>query len=165
VIHALVSDSVGGIAQFHITNNGESSSILTLGTHREHHPDVVVVDTIELPLTTVDALAEEHGFAGLDLLNIDLQGAELRALRGATRTLEGIRYVYTEVNREALYQDCALIDDLDRFLGDRGFDRIITEWTTAEWGDALYVRGGVPPGRRLRGELAHKTGRLKPGRR
>ena len=95
-------------------------------------------------------------------MNVDLQGAELRALEGAARTLEGVRYVYTEVNREPLYEGCALVGDLDRFLGERDFQRVVTKWTGAHWGDALYVRGGVSPGRRLLGELRSRSGRFRP---
>lgn len=164
VVQALVSSSDADSVQFNVTNNGESSSILDLGTHRVHHPQVQVTETIELPTTTVDHLADEHGFAGLDFLNIDLQGAELLALRGATRTLDGVRYVYSEVNREPVYEGCALVGELDVFLGERGFERVVTKWTSAQWGDALYVRGGVSTARRVLGELRSRTGLLRPSR-
>src|SRR5689334_5871680 len=54
VFQALVSDRVGEPVQFHVTNNFQSSSILELGTHLEHHPEVHVTHTLDLTTTTVD---------------------------------------------------------------------------------------------------------------
>jgi FkbM family methyltransferase len=155
VCQALLSDVEGEVVSFHVTNSSQSSSILELGTHRASHPDIHVTHTLELATTTVDSLSSEHDFAGLNFMNLDLQGAELKALRGAIRSLCHIDYVYTEVNKEPVYQGCALIGELDGFLGEQGFRRVATTWTPEAWGDALYVRGGVGPLRRLAGYLRY----------
>lgn len=153
VISALIDDRDGEPASLHVTNNFESSSILPLGTHQEHHREIHVTHSLDLVTTTIDALARAHRFEGLNFLNVDLQGAELRALQGATETLRQVDYVYSEVNREQLYEGCALVEDLDDYLRAYSFDRVITRWTQAQWGDALYIRGGVSRARRLRGQV------------
>jgi hypothetical protein len=80
---------------------------------------------------------------------MDLQGAELLALRGATETLRSVRFVYTEVNVDELYAGCAQLDEIDEQLV--GFVRMETALTPHGWGDAFYVRAGdVAPGVELR---------------
>jgi FkbM family methyltransferase len=151
VLQGLLSETAGVPTDFYVTNNGESSSVLPLGTHSVSHPDVVVTHTLALVTTTVDELAAQNDLAGLNLLNIDLQGAELLALRGAVGTLAQFDYVYTEVNRDQVYEGAAQIEELDGFLGERGFTRLVTRWTSAQWGDALYSRAPVGTARRLLG--------------
>lgn len=80
-----------------------------------------------------------------DFVNLDIQGAELEALRGLGSRLGPVRWVYCEVNRKQLYEGIPLIDDVDRFLFAHGFFRAATLWTVGDWGDALYMRrtGGL----------------------
>ena len=50
-------------------------------------------------------------------------------------------YIYSEVNKERVYQNCTLINDLDLFLNQFGFKRVVTKWVRgAGWGDALYMK-------------------------
>ena len=78
-------------------------------------------------------------FKNITLLTLDIQGAELQALRGAGRELAKVKAIFTEVNFEKVYKDCALIDELDSYLGGFGFKRVLTFRTQAGWGDALYL--------------------------
>ncbi len=57
----------------------------------------------------------------IDLIWMDLQGAELLALESAGALLERTRYVYTEVSHRPIYQGQCLFDDVDAFLKARGF--------------------------------------------
>jgi FkbM family methyltransferase len=153
VVQGLLAERSGELGAFFVTNNGESSSMLRLGTHRTSYPDVYVTHTLKLVTTTVDELAAAHDFSGLDFLNLDLQGAELQALRGSTATLTQVKYIYTEVNREDVYEGNALIRDLDGFLAELGFQRVVTRWTNAQWGDALYMRPSLGLARRVFGSM------------
>ena len=54
--------------------------------------------------------------------------------------MQNIDYIYTEVNKEELYEGCDIVDAIDDFLYDQGFIRLETAWTHANWGDALYVK-------------------------
>lgn len=136
IVRALVDDEIRDVV-LNIASNGQSSSVLELGTHATEHPEVTYVGTFSDTTTTVDELAGS-GWDDLNFLNIDLQGLELRALRGATAFLEHCSFVYAEVNKRPLYKGCPMVGELDRHLV--GFRRIATEWTRHGWGDGLWVR-------------------------
>lgn len=149
VRNAAISDE-SGTAVFHRANNGQSSSLLDLGTHAKEHPDVVFVDSFTVKTTTIDDMfdgepIQESGLmfgkvpAGF-FLNLDIQGAELMALRGGERFLTYTNWVYAEVNRRALYKGCALLPDLDQFLVDHGFRLVELEMTQHHWGDGFWVK-------------------------
>ncbi|MEQ8999220.1 MAG: FkbM family methyltransferase [Coleofasciculus sp. B1-GNL1-01] len=79
--------------------------------------------------------------AEFNILNMDIQGAELLALQGTSNLLKYVDAINTKVNYEELYQDCALIDQVDDFLENHGFERVATTSPYhPSWGDAFYVR-------------------------
>lgn len=138
VIQAAVSDKVENVT-FHVTNNYQSSSILELEEHRNEHPHIHVIETLELETKTLDSVVEANCIYA-NFLNMDIQGAELKCLQGFEKHINMIDYVYTEVNTKYLYKGCALLDELDEWLSVRGFDRKETSITQHGWGDALYIR-------------------------
>jgi len=142
VHEALVSDVDGAETDFIVTNNGQSSSILELAEHSREHPDVFEVARVRLKTVTLASLLA--GFEEppvFNFINLDIQGAELLALRGlGAERLSSVDYVYTEVNVRELYAGCALLPEMDAFLGAAGFERADTAITRHGWGDALYLR-------------------------
>lgn len=143
---ACVSDKDGEEVVFHeASNGGQSSSLLELGTHKTAHPDVTFVADHKMTTARLDTLLGEHEIIkltqGLNFLALDLQGAELMALRGLGSLIRQFDYIYMEVNRRELYKGCALIQDVDLFMTANGFrrreERIFEQWG---WGDALYTR-------------------------
>ena len=146
VHHAVVSDVDGVSVDFIVTNNGASSSILELHDHRIMHPDIVEVQRLPQTTTTLNTLLRGIQDAPFfNLVNLDIKGAELLALRGLSDHLPHVDYIYIEVNIRELYKGNVLLPDLDAFLGDQGFDRTDISMTSWGWGDALYVRTRPPP--------------------
>lgn len=125
---------------FHVSNNGsQSSSVLELGTHKFAHPEVHYIQEIKMQMRRVDTLG--LNLDGCDFLNIDLQGAELMALKGMGDLLHNFKAAYLEVNKEELYTGCALVQQLDLYLLGYGFKRVETKWCgNTGWGDALYLK-------------------------
>ncbi len=62
------------------------------------------------------------------------------ALKGATQSIIHVDALYLEVNEKKLYKNCALINQIDDFLSQYNFKRILTNMTHHGWGDALYCR-------------------------
>lgn len=165
---ALVWDSDGVTLKMGRTNNGRSSSALPLGTHLVEHPKVHVVEEITLQSSRLDTLLTggRHHF---DFVNLDIQGAELRALRGLGDRIRGVRWIYCEVNEKPLYIGANLVDEVDAYLGQFHFRRVDTDMTPHGWGDALYVHADALPlfraARRELRELSTRAKRSRVGRR
>ncbi len=141
-INACISDRDGEQVTFHIASNGgQSSSMLEFDTHSKVHPDVKFVKDITLITERIDSIFSPHNFTGDWLLNIDLQGAELKALHGMGNLLKSFKWAYIEVNKKHLYKDCPLIGDIDGYLGNFGLTRVDVKWCgNFGWGDAIYIR-------------------------
>lgn len=139
-VQALVFEEDGVELDFHVTNiDGMSSSIYEFGTHTQFSPDIEFVQHFKLLTKTIDTIVEENNIEDINLINLDLQGAELPALKGASKLLEGVDYILTEVNKAEVYKGCTKIQELGEFLED--FVRVETHWVANQgWGDALFVR-------------------------
>lgn len=142
VYNALITDKDDEYVYFNISNNIQSSSILEFGTHSEEHPWVVYTDKVFKKSITVDTFFEKNELdaSKYNFWNFDIQGAELIALKGATKSLQYVKALYLEVNEKELYKGCALIDEIDDFLSKHNFKRVLTKITQHGWGDALYLK-------------------------
>lgn len=143
----VLSDEDGKQVTFNITNNGQSSSILPLGTHKIHHPHVHVVDTKTVTTKRFDTYYKENqvhiNLFEFDFVNLDIQGAELKALKGFGNLFTrfpNIRAIYCEVNTEEVYEGAALVPEIDAYLDQFGFHRVVTKMTEYGWGDALWIK-------------------------
>jgi FkbM family methyltransferase len=154
----LVSDT-NEMVDFSIMNFDQSSSIMPIGVHKLHHPGINVVRTIQLPAYRIeDYFSQQHiSLQGYDFLNIDLQGAELKALKGLGPLLDQFNYIITEVNTTRIYKGCPVLPELDAFLYEKGFIRTKLELTKYQWGDALYER---KPCSKSKFRLLHLQARL-----
>ena len=136
--NAIVSD-IEETVQFKISNNGQSSSILDFGLHSQYHPDVHYVTGFDGTTTMLKNILPKYDIE-FNFLNFDIQGAELKALKGMEEYLPKVDYLYSEVNSDYVYKECALIGELDEYLGKFGLHRVETKWTDCKWGDAFYIR-------------------------
>ena len=146
VICALVLDQPRTQVQFNVTNyDGMSSSVYNWGTHVQFSPDTVIDHVIHLTATTLDQVVEEYGIDGVNLLNIDVEGANLDVLKGALKLLPEIDYIYIEVQTENVYDGAPLLPTVDNWLAMMGgYERVETGMVEGQgWGDALYVRSST----------------------
>jgi FkbM family methyltransferase len=130
------------LGELRITNDSQSTSILKLNTHAIEYPHIVELSKVQVQIKQIDTWMEEIGAERniYNLLNLDIQGYELKALRGCAEQLRYIEYIYTEVNKQELYRECASYVEIDEFLACHGFRRVATVWCRHGWGDALYSR-------------------------
>ena len=119
-------------------NKGQSCSILEPVKHLEQYPSIKFDKKEIVKIDKLDNIPFNRDF--FNMINIDVQGYELEVFKGAVKTLPFIDIIYTEVNRDEVYKDCARVEDIDLFLADFGFIRILTDWTGDSWGDALYLK-------------------------
>jgi FkbM family methyltransferase len=140
VIEAVAWGADGVSLDFHVANNGESSSVLDLGTHSQHHPQIHYVSTRRVSTTRLDTALQDNSSANFDFINLDVQGAELQALMGLGERINDVNWIYSEVNTEPVYEGAPLLKEFDAYCGQLGFQRIDLEMTRWGWGDALYCR-------------------------
>jgi len=142
VYHAVIMDTDDQQVTFNVSNNVQSSSILDFGTHSSEHPNVVYVNKIIQKGITIDTFFARNNIdaSKYNFWNFDIQGAELLALKGAVKSLTYASAIYLEVNEKELYKKCALIDEIDLFLSQYQFKRVLTKMTIHGWGDALYIK-------------------------
>ena len=142
LLQGLVYDENNLEMDFHLTNNLQSSSILEFAKHSSYHPHVNVTEKIKLKTTRLDTLLGENDInpESIDFINLDIQGVELRALKSLGHYLNNIKYIYTEINTGEVYKNNDNINDIDKFLESFNFERVETELTPFEWGDAFYIR-------------------------
>lgn len=93
-----------------------SSSLLEPGEHVEVHPWC----TFEKHHTSVSRLDSLLRVAP-DYIHMDVQGAELKVLRGAGELLKTVRAVWMEVADVPLYREQPLRTDVEAFMRAQGF--------------------------------------------
>jgi hypothetical protein len=81
-------------------------------------------DTIRVPTITLDQYALDTNLESLALIKIDIEGAEVQALHGASQVLRKFRpIVAVEYNRLALARSGTSIQELDDLLEAQGYER------------------------------------------
>jgi len=142
VYNAVITDKDNEECVFNIANNGQSSSILEFGTHSQSHPGIIYIDKIYSKTITIDTFFKANNLdaSKYNFWNFDIQGAELMALKGATESIKYAKALYLEVNEKELYKKCGLIGEIDAFVSQYNFKRVLTSMTNAGWGDALYIK-------------------------
>ena len=122
VIAAAVSDR-NGHATFELNRSSASSSLLKIDrrTAEWFGTDLAVAARVEVPTLTLAQLMTEQQLTSVDLLKLDLQGAERLVLVGSEEVLPQVRVIYTEVFFEPLYEGAWLFWDVNEFLAARGF--------------------------------------------
>lgn len=146
-LQALCAESAGMIREFHIASNqGMSSSMLEPIKHLEIFQYVKFDQKINLTTTTVDnlifndSIVSEDIVATIDVLYMDVQGAEYLVLLGALRTLKTINYIYMEHIRGELYGDCQPLLNYIILMDSLGFTINNVNYNSLQHADILFIR-------------------------
>ena len=129
-LHALVADEEGLVRRFHLASHaGSASSMFERHLHRELFPLVAYDRAITMPTSTLPALLAHHQIrlGTRSALVMDIQGAELLALRGARSILEKFTYIKTETANLEAYVGGCLEAELDAFLRQHRFAPVARE--------------------------------------
>jgi FkbM family methyltransferase len=141
-VYCSTLDSVEHTVKFHIANDGQASSLLEFGTHKDTYPYIQVVESREVKTQTLKKFIESNSIdiKKYNFWNLDIQGKELDVLQSGEEYLIYADGIYCEITIEELYKGCKTLDKLDEFLLAKGFIRVKISMTDAGWGDALYLR-------------------------
>jgi len=122
VHNAAVGDRIEEVSSFRSNRPDESGWGTVLPTG-ESRPE------IRVPMTTLDESRSRSGFSRLDFIKLDIEGAECRALQGASQMIGRHRpFVFSEVNEVCLARDCRSLRDLTSFFAEKGYEvRIVRD--------------------------------------
>lgn len=106
-------------------NQGASSLYKANGAY--DHIEKYVQYEIEIPCTRIDTFCKKNNIDNIDIIWMDLQGAELKALYSMGDMLDNVKLIYTESEMNPMYEGQSLFSEVHQYLIDRGF-----EWV---WGN------------------------------
>lgn len=105
-----------GRATFFLHEDWVGSSL-----YREAEGPAIDGTPLQVDTTTVDEIVRQQGLSGPFLLKIDVQGAELRVLEGATTTLQQTEYLLVETSLFEFFKNGPLIHDVIAYMRQRDF--------------------------------------------
>jgi FkbM family methyltransferase len=141
ILNEAVSDGEYDIEFRVSSNNGESSSIFDFKDHSDIYPSVkeagrIKMRTISFPTMMTKYNLDTNKF---DFLVMDIQGAEMHALRGMENMINKFKFIVLEVSIFELYASQGTFNDIIAFLMKHGFSLIDLEMNPEGWGDALFT--------------------------
>lgn len=147
-INALCASESGQEKTFFVSSQaGGSSSMLKPSGHLDIHPEVGFDNELVLRTSTVDEIlhnlqneGQEKLVNKLDMLYIDVQGAELDVLKGAQKFLTKAKFVFAEVSHGGLYEGDTSIRPIIDFLEEHNFKLAFAYINKHGWGDALFLK-------------------------
>lgn len=109
--------------QFHFSENIEtksrtSGSLRAPSGHLKHFPEIRFDYSGMVQCYTLDAIFDREWLTKIDLLWVDIQGAENMMIAGGRTALSHSRYLFMEVEKEELYAGEALGYELIAMLPD-----------------------------------------------
>lgn len=141
ILNEAVSESEGDIEFMVSSNNGESSSILDFAEHAQIYPSVTEAGRIKMRTISLPNMMNKYNLDpnNYDFLVMDIQGAEMNALRGMVDVISKFKFIVLEVSIFELYKTQGLLHDVMDFLRKYGFSLVDMDMNAEGWGDALFT--------------------------
>jgi FkbM family methyltransferase len=148
-VHEVAASNANGSATFYCTSGEYSNSLCVpndnTGSQFDKH--LKVKDVIQVTTRTIDSICQESGIDKIDILKMDIQGAELHALKGAEKLLQDkkVRLIYTEVSFMPIYSDGVLFYQLSDYLAKFGYELFNiydikhNQKGRLAWADAIFL--------------------------
>ena len=99
-------------------NPGASSIFKSNG---EYTVERYVQDEITTNCHRLDTVMQKYGIPKVDIIWMDLQGAELLALKGLGDFIKDLIYIHTEVSYKEMYTGQVTYNELNNFITSNGF--------------------------------------------
>ncbi|WP_406684236.1 FkbM family methyltransferase [Seonamhaeicola sp. MEBiC1930] len=140
-----------GISHFHVSSGhpkeqaddldwdfGNKSSSL-LQPNINNNPDWLDFNKkIDVETIMLKDFIIERNLKEIDFIHMDVQGAELKVLKGAKDYLENVKAIWLEVSNIELYKNQPLTTDVEVFMKSKGFT-LVKSVFEGDFGDQFYV--------------------------
>ncbi len=155
IINRAVS-AIEGTVDFYVNEQTQTSSLMPVNQESRdsitiQHEGITglgaVNSRIQVESTTIDAIALAHGMTSIDLLKIDVQGAELSVLQGASRALTITSAIELELSLFDFYESSTTFREIEEILHPAGFYLYSLPFVSqnpmngrTDWVDAIYTK-------------------------
>lgn len=160
-INLALSNEVG-TAEFHVSSGrpqdvasdidwdfgNKSSSLLPPNKASEVLPWLKFQEKITVETSTLDSFCLQKSISLIDFIHMDVQGAEMLVLKGASSMLSKIKMIWMEVENIELYKNQPLKTDVESFLKKNGFTKV-KDTVNQIAGDQLWVNLNYFPKKKL----------------
>jgi len=143
-IYELALDDECGEKEIFISSgfSSQSSSLLKPKEHIDIFPTCFFNTTEIVKTITINEFVTVNNIPKIDLMWLDLQGNELKALSKADKILPTVTAIYTEYSTKEFYEGLTLYDDFKIFMDKIGFKEVFNDTFNNHLGcgDSLFIR-------------------------
>jgi len=142
-----ISDSDGEVSFFKIDKNktittwedGNQGASSMLKSSGKYPIEQYVQEEVKVDSVTLNTFIKEKNIAQIDILWMDIQGAELMALHGLERNISIVKLIHLEVEFMEIYKNQPLFEKINSFLKGKNF--LLVGFTNyGEYsGDAIFL--------------------------
>jgi FkbM family methyltransferase len=139
----LALGSCNGVDNMYVSNgySDGSSSLLKPKKHLEVHPDVYFQEMETVKISKIDTWAKENKVFSVDMLWLDMQGAEQQMLMESKYILDTVKIIHTEVSLIEIYEGMGKYKGFKKFLEKNGFKAVIEAIPVDNYGgNCLFVK-------------------------
>lgn len=155
--HQIAFSNKKGKTTFHTNVDLSCNSLLppTEGEFKCYSAKSIKDGEIQVETDTIDNFCADAGISGIDILKMDVEGAEVKVLEGASRMLsnQAIKLIYSEVMFIPHYTGGCLFHELAAHLGKYGYTLLnfyhlrSAKNGQLRWGNAIFlspeIRAGI----------------------
>ena len=122
VIPCAISN-LSGHVELRINSHRDSSSILPIESISERTFGLTMLETamVKVPACTLDEVFQREQISRIDLLKVDIQGAERLMIEGGAQALARVELLYIELSYERFYAGAPLAHEMEDLLWQHGF--------------------------------------------
>jgi FkbM family methyltransferase len=123
-----------GIAVFSqvVSNNKELTGCSSMGPKEDlfNHPDLIAVNNIEVPMTTMEKILENIPGV-IDVVKVDTEGYTWEVLEGFGPRLHDVKVFHLETERDPNHEGHHLMGEITGYMTAKGFALVDVSY---EWG-------------------------------
>lgn len=117
-----------------------SSSLLKPKEHLNIHSHIGFDNKEVIKVVNLDEWAQKNKIKNIDIMWLDLQGAEHMVLKSAPNILKTVKILFTEVSHKQMYENALLYPEFKKWLEEQGFSLYKLFDEDAGMGDAIFIR-------------------------
>jgi len=123
-------------------NPGASSLFKSNG---KYPVEKYVQNEITVVAHRLDSVMKKYNIPRVDIIWMDLQGAELLAVKGLGKHLDTVAYIHTEVSHKEMYTGQVMFSELNNFILSKGF-QVANNISMDGWQeDIIYCKPSQDP--------------------